>query len=382
MGLERGHKKPNDEREYNNFIMNTKKIRVAILFGGKSAEHEVSIQSAKNVYNSLDKKKYDVSLIGIDKEGEWHLCPAKYLLEASFAQQHALDWVPSVSLVTKDGRHGLVDSDKGKHLHQIDVVFPVLHGPFGEDGSMQGLLTLSNLPFVGSGVLGSAIGMDKDVTKRLLRDAGLPIAKFLVYRKGESVSFDAVKNQLGLPCFVKPANLGSSVGVSKVQTEKQLRDAVTDAFTYDTKILIEEFVPGREIECSVLGNEKPIVSIPGEIIATHDFYSYEAKYLDENGATLTIPANLSQKKIKEVQELALKTFSVLCLEGMARIDCFLTPEGKFYINEANTIPGFTNISMYPKLWEASGISYSELVGKLIQFAIERHENQQSLKTSL
>ncbi len=278
--------------------MKNKKNRVAILFGGKSAEHEVSIQSAKNVYNSLDKNKYDVSLIGIDKKGDWHLCPEKYLLEASFSQQKLLDSIDSVSLVTKDGTHGLVTTDSSQQLQPIDVVFPVLHGPFGEDGSMQGLLKLSNLPFVGSGVLGSAIGMDKDVTKRLLREAGLPVGDFLVYRKGEIVSFADVKNKLGLPCFVKPANLGSSVGVSKVQTEKELHKAVTEAFIYDTKILIEEFIPGREIECSVLGNEDPIVSLPGEIIATHDFYSYTAKYLDENGATLTIPANLSQKKIK------------------------------------------------------------------------------------
>ncbi len=359
--------------------MKNKKIRVAILFGGKSAEHEVSIQSAKNVYNSLDKKKYDVSLIGIDKKGDWHLCPEQYLLDASFSQQKVLDAMDTVSLSTKDGTRGLVTASLSQ---PIDVVFPILHGPFGEDGSMQGLLKLANIPFVGSGVLGSAVAMDKDVAKRLLRDAGLPISQFLVYRKGDTISFAEVTKKLGLPCFVKPANLGSSVGVSKVQTEKELKKAVEDAFAYDTKILIEEFIPGREIECSVLGNEDPIVSIPGEIIAIHDFYSYEAKYLDENGANLNIPANLSPEKIKEVQALALKTFSVLCLEGMARIDCFFTPDEKFYINEANTIPGFTNISMYPKLWEASGISYSELVDRLIELALQRHKGQQELKTTL
>ncbi len=321
--------------------MKNKKIRVAVLFGGKSAEHEVSIQSAKNIIASLDKKKYEITSIKISKDGKWNF-----------------------------------------DLNNIDVVFPALHGSYGEDGSMQGVLRLLNIPFVGSGVLGSAVGMDKDVAKRLLRDAGLPVADFLVFRKEESIDFAKVVEKLGFPFFVKPANLGSSVGVAKVKNQKDFADAVHEAFSYDTKILIEQYIPGKEIECSLLGNDDPIASLPGEIVANHEFYDYDAKYLDEQGAELKIPANLSQKKVKEVQTLAIKSFKVLCLEGMARIDFFYTQDGKFYINEANTIPGFTNISMYPKLWEASGITYPELVDKLIQLAIEKHKEQQKLRTSL
>jgi D-alanine-D-alanine ligase len=385
--------------------MPTKKIRVAILFGGKSAEHEVSIQSAKNVYQSLDKKKYDITLIGIDKTGTWHRCPESLLLASSFEQSAKLTSSDEVSLVPQGEKSGLVSQEE-QTQETIDVVFPVLHGPYGEDGSMQGFLKIANLPFVGSGVLGSAIGMDKDVTKRLLRDAGLPIGKFLVLRTsdvipnsfrdlsvsdkkiltqvqhGKDGDFETIVNQLGLPFFVKPANLGSSIGVSKVTNEKEFTDALQEAFSYDTKVLIEEYIPGKEVECSVLGNDEPIASIPGEIVANKDFYSYEAKYLDENGATLKIPADLPEEKVKEVQSLAIQVFRTLCLEGMARVDFFYTPEGKFYVNEANTLPGFTNISMYPELWEASGMKYSELVDRLIQLALDRHKRQSKLKTSL
>lgn len=317
-----------------------KKIRVAVLFGGKSAEHEVSIESAKNVIKSLDLNKYDVIPVEIDKYGKGDLT-----------------------------------------LQNIDVVFPVLHGPFGEDGSMQGFLKVSEIAFVGSGVLGSAIGMDKDVTKRLLRDAGLPIGKFLVFENKEVPDFSKVKRALGLPVFIKPANLGSSVGVAKVKNVEEFEKAVKEAFLYDTKIIIEEYIKGREIECSVLGNEEPQASVPGEIIPTHEFYDYNAKYIDADGAKLKIPAELSEDKIREVQELAVKAFKVLCLEGMARIDFFLTDSKKLYLNEPNTIPGFTNISMYPKLWEASGLSYSKLIDKLILLALQKHKKQLELKTS-
>jgi len=363
--------------------MNVKrKIRIAILFGGKSAEHEVSIQSAKNVYKSLDKNKYESVLIGIDKKGIWHQLNEKYLLEASFSQQQSFQRTSEVSLIVKGG-NSLVISSVVTSFENIDVVFPVLHGPFGEDGIVQGALQLLNIPYVGPGVLGSAVGMDKDVTKRLLRDAGIPVSKFLVFRKSEAISsFFQIKNELGVPFFIKPANLGSSIGVSKVHDEKEFKEAVTEAFLYDTKILVEEYIKGREIEISVLGNEDPIVSIPGEIMATHEFYDYKAKYLDENGAKLEIPAKLSDREIKEIQSLAKKTFQALCLEGMARIDFFLSEDKTFYVNEANTIPGFTNISMYPKLWEASGIAYPALVDKLIQLAMERHNRQQSIETSL
>jgi len=359
--------------------MKKDKIRVAVLFGGKSAEHEVSIQSAKNVFQSLDKNKYEPILIGIDKHGVWHQLPETYLLSSAFMQKKSLMDGDEVSLIS--GRNSLVSSSENKSA-SIDVVFPVLHGTFGEDGTIQGLLKLANIPFVGSGVLGSAIGMDKDVMKRLLRDAGLPIAKFLVFRKGENVSFNEIKSELGLPFFVKPANLGSSVGIAKVKGQKEFEKAIIEAFSYDTKIIIEQYVNCQEIECSVLGNERPIASTPGEIIPKNEFYDYSAKY-EENGMQLKIPAELSREKIKEVQDVAIKVFSVLELEGMARIDFFLDKDtGELYVNEANTIPGFTNMSVYPKLWEASGISNQKLVDKLITLAIESHQKQQHLKTSL
>lgn len=361
-------------------IMKKKKIRIAIIFGGKSAEHEVSIQSAKNVYNALDKDKYDPVLIGIDKQGDWHRLPEVDLLSAS-VRDSLTDKGERVAIIATEGAAGLTSDSTQNESETIDVVFPVLHGTYGEDGSMQGLLKLANVPFVGSGVLGSAIAMDKDVTKRLLQAAGLPVCKFLVFNKAEDISFEKVKKTLGIPCFVKPANLGSSVGIAKVKNKEELAAAVTDAFRYDTKILIEEFIQCREIECSVLGNDKPVASVPGEVIPKREFYDYEAKYTD-NGMELQVPPQLSAKKIKEIQQLAIKAFKALCLEGMARVDFFLTKEEKVYISEANTIPGFTNMSVYPTLWGASGISYKDLIDKLIQLAIEKYEQQKQLKTTI
>ena len=262
------------------------------------------------------------------------------------------------------------------------MVFPVLHGPFGEDGTVQGLLKLANIAYVGAGVLGSAIGMDKDVMKRLLRDAGIPVARFVAANKYSSkpIDFDAARDQLGLPLFVKPANLGSSVGIHKVTDRDEFQRAVRDALNYDDKVLIEECINGREIECSVLGNDNPIASVPGEILPRHEFYSYEAKYLDENGAVLEIPAKLSSETLERIRQLAIRTFTVLCCEGMARIDFFLRNSDEIIVNEINTIPGFTRISMYPKLWEATSISYSELIDRLIQLALERFQREQRLKT--
>ena len=359
-----------------------RKTRVAVLFGGKSAEHEVSIQSAKNVVASLDKNKYEVVLIGIDKKGDWHVCPPQFLLESSFGHQSTLPQKDEVSFVTKSEGNNLLTMSGQTSIGSIDVVFPVLHGPYGEDGSMQGLLKLANVPFVGSGVLGSAIGMDKDVMKRLFRDAGLPVAKFKIFRKTEKINFAEIKKELGLPFFVKSANLGSSIGVNKVHNESELTGALAEAFKYDTKIIVEEYIKCREIECSVLGNNDPIASIAGEVIPTHEFYDYDAKYFDENGAIFKVPAELSEEKIKEVQKLAILAFKTLELAGMARVDFFLNKKNKLYLNEVNTIPGFTNISMYPKLWEASGISNEELVDRLVQLAIEKFEEQQKLKTSV
>ena len=361
-----------------------KKIRVGIVFGGRSAEHEVSLQSAKNIIDAIDTNKYELALIGIDKQGQWHLDEeSRFLLPVT---ESGLPELPitgeNLALVPGQQNNQVVAISGEKRLGSLDVIFPVLHGPFGEDGTIQGLLKLANIAFVGAGVLGSAIGMDKDVMKRLLRDAGIPVVRFIVANKYSSkeIDFDDARGQLGLPLFVKPANLGSSVGIHKVRDRDEFERAVRDALNYDNKILIEECINGREIECSVLGNDDPIASVPGEILPRHEFYSYEAKYLDENGAVLEIPAKLSPETSERVRQLAIKTFTVLCCEGMARVDFFLRNGEEIIVNEINTIPGFTRISMYPKLWEASGIAYSELIDRLIQLAIERFEREKRLKT--
>lgn len=362
-----------------------KKVRVGVLFGGKSAEHEVSLQSARNVIDAIDKNKYEVVPIGIDKAGRWFLSAAEALLPTSKTQglTRVQDKTSLVALIP-EGRGELVRPAAPGSLGSVDVVFPVLHGPLGEDGTVQGLLRLADVPFVGPGVLGSAVGMDKDVMKRLLRDAGIPTPKFVTATRTRrtQVDVDAVLAKLGLPVFVKPANMGSSVGISKVKVKGDLSRALDEAFLYDDKVLIEAFGGRREIECAVLGNEDPQASIPGEIIPQHEFYSYEAKYLDENGALLKIPAELSPKQVAEVQDLAVRTFQVLCCEGMARVDLFLDDAGQFLVNEVNTIPGFTQISMYPKLWAASGVSYPDLIDRLIQLAIARYKREQKLKTSV
>lgn len=361
-----------------------RKIRVGILFGGRSAEHEVSLQSAKNIIDAIDTSKYELVLIGIDKHGQWHLNEESRLLLP--ATESGLPTLPetgeNLALVPGKQIEQLIAISGEQRPGSLDVIFPVLHGPFGEDGTVQGLLKLANIAFVGAGVLGSAIGMDKDVMKRLLRDAGIPIARFLIVNRYSSneIGFEDARDQLGLPLFIKPANLGSSVGIHKVKNRKEFERAVRDALNYDDKILIEECVSGREIECSVLGNENPIASVPGEILPRHEFYSYEAKYLDENGATLEIPAKLPPETSQRIRQLAIKTFSVLCCEGMARVDFFLRNDEEIVVNEINTIPGFTRISMYPKLWEATGISYGELIDKLIELAIERFEREKRLKT--
>src|SRR3989344_2892682 len=273
------------------------KIRVGIIFGGRSAEHEVSLQSAKNVIDAIDKKKYEVVPIGINKNGRWFLNSSSgFLLN---------DSNPKLIKLNKESTKSLALMPGGDN-HRLDSVFPILHGPYGEDGTMQGLLKLLDVPFVGAGVLGSALGMDKDVQKRLLNLAGVKTAKFLVFNEGSKVDFKAVVRQLGLPVFIKPANMGSSIGITKANDQKRFKSAVAEAFKYDRKILVEEYINGREIECSVLGNEKPIASVPGVIIVNgHAFYSYEAKYLDENGAMLKIPAKLPKSVIKKIQKIAV-----------------------------------------------------------------------------
>ena len=361
------------------------KIKVALLFGGQSVEHEISILSARNVYDAIDKERYEILLVGIDKSGGWHFSNERIFLEGddSSRLKTFVKASDQLALVPGQKTEVLLQLSSRKKRKPVDVVFPVLHGTYGEDGTVQGFLKLAGIPFVGAGVLGSAIGMDKDVTKRLLRDAGIPIPRFRVIRyiDKNSVHLDQIIDEFGLPFFIKPVNLGSSVGVSKIKTIEDLSPALEKAFRYDHKVLLEEYIPGREIECSVLGNERPLASLPGEIKPQHEFYSYEAKYLDENGAIFEIPAQLSPELVKKVQEAAIKTFQVLEVEGMARVDFFLKNEEELLVNEINTIPGFTRISMYPKLWEVSGISYKELINRLIELALERRERDEKLETT-
>jgi D-alanine-D-alanine ligase len=369
----------------------TRRIRVGIVFGGRSAEHEVSILSARNVLAALDRDRFEPVLIGIDPEGRWLLQPETLLLEGNadprLARLHesapavSLEPHPSSALVASPAR-----ASAGGPI-QLDVVFPVLHGPMGEDGTIQGLLELADMAYVGAGVLGSALGMDKDVMKRLLRAAGVPVADFRALHKADFLRdrdrVCARAAELGFPLFTKPANLGSSVGVRRVSTPGDLPAALAHAFEFDLKALAEQAIDGREIECSVLDGEPPIASVPGEVIVQHSagFYSYEAKYIDEKGAVLEIPARLAQHEIAAVQEMALQAFTVLEGAGMARVDFFLRrSDGALLVNELNTIPGFTAISMYPALWEASGLGRSELVSRLIDLAIERKRRRRELKT--
>lgn len=364
-----------------------KKIRVGILFGGRSAEHEVSIQSAKNVYQALDKEKYEPVLIGIDRTGKWYLNdPSVFSLPAYSQELKTIAASDTALTINPGSTTNRLVSEQDNNQYGVDVIFPILHGTYGEDGTVQGMLKLLNIPFVGAGVLGSAVGMDKAIMKKLLKADDLPVCKFLIYHDYEAsfIDFDIIVEKLSLPLFVKPANLGSSVGVSKVKSKNEFDRAVTAAFEYDRKILIEEGIVCEEIECAVLGNDVPEASLPGRIIPSSDyeFYSYESKYIDEKGATLEIPANIPENLTKEVQSLAINSFKALSCEGLARVDFFLEKQtNKLYINEINTLPGFTSISMYPKLWEASGVSYTELVDRLIQLALERFQKEQALKTT-
>ncbi len=356
---------------------------MGLIFGGRSGEHEVSLQSAKSVYEALDKQKYDVLLIGVDKQGKWRLGDSSnYLLHAGNPKLIALNKrAPEVTALAGRDQTALISPRSGEPMSEVEVFFPVIHGTYGEDGSLQGMLELLDAAYVGAGVLGSAVGMDKDVMKRLLREAGIPVTGFKAFSRTNftpAALKQAVKN-LGWPIFVKPANLGSSVGVHKCTSLPELLGGIRDAFRYDTKILLEKAVKGREIEVAVLGNDDPRASVPGEVIPRHGFYSYQAKYIDEDGAGLEIPAKLPAGKVKETQALAIRVFKALECSGMARVDFFLTPGGRLLVNEINTLPGFTKISMYPKLWEASGLSYVKLLDRLIGLALERKRQKDRLK---
>jgi len=362
------------------------KLRVGIVFGGKSAEHEVSLQSAKNIIDAIDQSRFDISLLGIDKQGQWHLNEASdFLLNAENPSLIALNQSgKNVALIPGQTHHQFIESSSAGQLAQLDVIFPIVHGTLGEDGSLQGMLRMANLPFVGSGVLGSAVCMDKDFTKRLLRDAGITVAPSvtLTCSRRQHADFDDIKTQLGIPMFIKPANQGSSVGVSKVYDAEQFEQALDLAFSFDRKVLIEKAINGREIECAVLGNENPEASLCGEVVLSDDFYSYQTKYIDENGARVVVPADISPQASDAIRQLAIRAFLALECSGMARVDVFLTDDNQIIVNEVNTLPGFTNISMYPKLWQASGRSYSALITRLIELALERHQQESALKSSI
>ncbi|WP_297206836.1 D-alanine--D-alanine ligase [uncultured Pluralibacter sp.] len=362
------------------------KLRVGVVFGGKSAEHEVSLQSAKNIVDAIDKTRFDVTLLGIDKQGQWHVSDAdNYLLNAQDPARIALR--PSdVTLAQIPGRTSqqLINAETREALPAIDVIFPIVHGTLGEDGSLQGLLRVANLPFVGSDVLSSAACMDKDVTKRLLRDAGLAVAPFVTLTRAtrRSVSFADVEARLGLPLFVKPANQGSSVGVSKVSSAQEYDAAVALAFEFDHKVIVEQGIQGREIECAVLGNDEPQASTCGEIVLSSEFYAYDTKYISDQGTKVVVPAAIDPAINDKIRVIAVAAYQALGCSGMARVDVFLTPDNEVVINEINTLPGFTNISMYPKLWQASGLGYTDLITRLIELALERHQANSALKTSV
>ncbi len=363
-----------------------KKINVGLVFGGRSGEHEVSLLSAKSIFNALDKNKYNVFLIGVDKQGHWLLGnPANYLLHSENPKLIALNKsaAKTITPVSKAEKGEIIAVETGKELGKIDVFFPIIHGTYGEDGTLQGMFEMINVAYVGAGVTGSAIGMDKDFQKKLLKQAGLNVADFFTVKKSaySDNTIGEVEKKFKYPVFVKPANLGSSVGISKAHNRKELIESIKDAYKYDTKIMVEEYIKGREIECSVLGNDNPVASVPGEVKPHHEFYSYEAKYIDENGAGLIIPADLPKELTLEIQKAAVKTFTSLDCAGFARVDFFLTPENKVYVNEINTLPGFTKISMFPKLFGATGIPYAELLDRLINLALDKKREKDKLARS-
>ena len=351
-------------------------FRVAVLCGGRSSEHEISLCSAWNLITAMDREKFEPVLIGIDKDGCWYLQEIEeFLKQEPFAGTITLPSKTSQIAMTPGAkRPHFYNLGNHKVLEEIDVIFPMLHGPNGEDGSMQGLLQHLQIPYVGAGVLSSSICMDKDIAKRLMQHAKIPTSDFLAFWQWQikEIQFDDVVTRLGLPIFVKPANLGSSVGISKVGSATEFLPALEKAFQFDPKIVIEQFVAGREIECAVLGNEHPISSVPGQYVHEDEFFAYDTKYLKGHEVKMEIPAlDLSNDKIEEARALAVKTYQCLQCEGLSRVDIFLTDNGDLLVNEVNTLPGFTNNSMYPGLMANTGIPYTELITRLIELAIDR-----------
>ena len=367
------------------------KMKIGVLYGGRSGEHDVSLCSAASVFSALDRKKYQVIAIGIDRDGRWYVQEKPHIVpDKDFGRKLALKknglWL--VNHFERKNKLYLYDIKNKNKTLAVDVIFPVIHGTFCEDGTLQGLLELSMVPYVGADVIGSAVGMDKDVAKRLLREAGIPVVPSItvgktLWRENKKALVGETLEKIGLPLFVKPACAGSSVGVRKVRKKENLAEAIAFAFQYDQKVLIEKAIDCREIECAVLGNEKPAASVLGEIIPRHEFYSYEAKYIDPDGAALKIPADVPEMLAEKIRKTAVAGYRALGCTSMARVDFFLDKKtGKFYLNEINTIPGFTSISMYPKLRAATGLSYGRLLDKLIALALKRHRKRLEIKTTM
>lgn len=345
---------------------------IAIIFGGKSPEHEISVRSAKNIIKAIDKDKFQLTYMGIDRRGKWRL------VELAEVEKYVPE--SGIELAFMPGQeHPIVRMDTGKPL-EIDLMYLVLHGPNGEDGTVQGLMRLLDLPFIGPDVLGSSAAMDKAVTKSLLKDAGIAVAPGTVvfHTEKDQLDYQEITAQYGSPIFIKPANMGSSVGVHKVKDEASFAKAISDAFKYDNKVLIESMIFGREVECAVMGNEDPKASTIGEIV-TPEEYSFEAKYVSQTAAQVIIPAEMADATRAQLQDIARRAYLAVGCEVLTRVDMFLTEKGEIYVNELNTLPGFTNISMYPQLWEHEGLSYSELISQLIGYAFERYEKRKNLK---
>ncbi|MEP7273188.1 MAG: D-alanine--D-alanine ligase [Acidobacteriota bacterium] len=366
----------------------TKKLRVGVIFGGRSGEHEVSLRSAESVINALDLNKYEVVPIAITQKGRWLKSSEAAQLLPSAVLASADRHVAILGDPTDRGLAAIAEDGPSQERESLDVVFPVLHGTYGEDGTIQGLFEMADIAYVGCGVLGSSAGMDKVIMKRLFREAGLPIVEYTHFLRTQweaqpAAIIERVVDEIGFPCFVKPANLGSSVGISKATDRETLAKATELAARFDRKIIVERGVDAREIEVSVLGNDEPQASLPGEIVPqTAEFYDYIAKYVDAGGARLVIPAELSPEMTSRLQQLAIRAFQAIDGSGLGRVDFFLErASGEILVNEINTMPGFTTISMYPKLWEASGVSYPKLIDRLIELAIERHQEKSRNRTS-
>ncbi|MCT4593729.1 MAG: D-alanine--D-alanine ligase [Anaeromicrobium sp.] len=357
------------------------KIKLGVIFGGESGEHEVSLMSATSVINAIDKEKYEVISIGITKKGKWMIYDGPVdKIETGEWENIAIDRIKSdgekyaFSIIPVGGNN----TKKLKDL--VDVIFPVLHGPFGEDGTIQGLFEMANIPYVGAGVLASCVGMDKIYTKKVLERDGLPVGPYMVVMRRELENMDntvlSIEKGLDYPIFIKPANLGSSVGITKAHNKEELIAGLKEAAKYDRKLLLEKHIDGKEIECAVYGNHNPKASIVGHIVPSHEFYDYEAKYFDHGKSKMIIPAPIEEKYSEKIRELAIEAYKAIDASGISRVDCFLNEEtGEIYINELNTMPGFTKYSMYPLLWENTGVKYSDLIDKLIDFAFNRYKEK-------